>query len=165
MAMKNRQLLVLVLSGVLVISTLGGCSAFGQLAKQTVETGKEYYDQNKDSEQEDPSSQEDATQGKTDGTGSDGTVKLQDQAAGQQRIYLNDLSTQEPLRDYTPSVAAYQTAPDLSNIENLGQFYAYDTDEDISGKLAANNFIVMDSGYSEFLMCMNTTAIVRYRAL
>ena len=45
MAMKNRQLLVLVLSGVLVISTLGGCSAFGQLAKQTVETGKEYYDQ------------------------------------------------------------------------------------------------------------------------
>ena len=54
MAMKNRQLLALVLSGVLVISTLGGCSAFGQLAKQTVETGKEYYDQNKDSEQEDP---------------------------------------------------------------------------------------------------------------
>lgn len=38
MAMKNRQLLALVLSGVLVISTLGGCSAFGQLAKQTVET-------------------------------------------------------------------------------------------------------------------------------
>ena len=31
MAMKNRQLLALVLSGVLVISTLGGCSAFGQL--------------------------------------------------------------------------------------------------------------------------------------
>lgn len=150
MAMKNRQLLAFALSGALVISTLGGCSAFGQLAKQTVETGKEYYDQNKDSEQEDPSSQEDATQGKTDGTGSDGTVKLQDQAAGQQRIYLNDLSTQEPLRDYTPSVAAYQTAPDLSNIENLEQFYAYDTDEDISGKLAANNFIVMDSGYSEF---------------
>lgn len=52
MAMKNRQLPALVLSGVLVISTLGGCSAFGQLAKQTVETGKEYYDQNKDSEQE-----------------------------------------------------------------------------------------------------------------
>ena len=64
MAMKNRQLLALVLSGVLVISTLGGCSAFGQLAKQTVETGKEYYDQNKDSEQEDPSSQEDVTQGR-----------------------------------------------------------------------------------------------------
>lgn len=118
---------MLVLSGVLVISTLGGCSAFGQLAKQTVETGKEYYDQNKDLEQEDPSSQEDATQGKSGGTDSEGTIKLQDQAAGQQRIYLNNLSTQEPLRDYTPSVAAYQTAPDLSNIENLGQFYAYDT--------------------------------------
>ena len=97
MAMKNRQLPVLVLSGVLVISTLGGCSAFGQLAKQTVETGKEYYDQNKDLEQEDPSSQEDATQGKSGGTDSEGTIKLQDQAAGQQRIYLNNLSTQEPL--------------------------------------------------------------------
>ena len=57
------------------------------------------------------------------------------------------LGTQESVTDYTPSAAAYQTAPDLSNIENLGQFYAYDTDEDISGKLAANNFIVMDSDY------------------
>ncbi len=33
MAMKNRQLLAFALSGALVISTLGGCSAFGQLAK------------------------------------------------------------------------------------------------------------------------------------
>lgn len=150
MEMKNRQLLAFALSGALVISTLGGCSAFGQFAKETVETGKEYYDQKKDSEQEDPASQEDTTQGKADGTEGDGTVKLQAQAAGQQRIYLNDLSAQEPLRAYTPSVTAYQTASDLSNIENLGQFYAYDTDEDISGKLSANNFIVMDSGYSEF---------------
>ena len=100
--MKNRQLLALALSGVLIISTLGGCSAFGQFAKQTVETGKEYYDQKKDSEQEDPASQEDTTQGKSDGTEGDETVKLQAQATEQQRIYLNDLSTQEPLRDYTP---------------------------------------------------------------
>ena len=82
-----------------------------------MEPGKEYYDQNKDSEQEDPSSQEDVTQGKTDGAG-----RAQRQAAGsggrtEQRIYLNDLSTQEPLLDYTPSVAAYHTAPDLSNVE------------------------------------------------
>ncbi len=148
--MKNKQLFALVLSGALVISTMGGCSAFGQFAKQTVETGKEYYDQKKDSEQEDPASQEDATQGKPDGTDGDETVKLQAQTAQQQRIYLNDLSAQEPLRAYTPSAETYQTASDLSNIENLGQFYGYDTDEDISEKLVSNNFIVMDSGYSEF---------------
>lgn len=150
MVRKNMKLLAFILTGALAVSTLEGCSAFGQFAKQTVETGKEYYDQKKDSEQEDSSSQQDTTQGKSDGTDSDGTVKLQAQAMEQQRIYLNDLSAQEPLRDYTPSVAAYQTASDLSNIENLGQFYGYDTDEDISGKLVSNNFIVMDSGYSEF---------------
>ena len=150
MVRKNMKLLAFILTGALAVSTLEGCSAFGQFAKQTVETGKEYYDQKKDSEQEDSSSQQDTTQGKSDGTDSDGTVKLQAQAMEQQRIYLNDLSAQEPLRDYTPSVAAYQTASDLSNIENLGQFYGYDTDEDISGKLVSNNFVVMDSGYSEF---------------
>lgn len=49
--------------------------------------------------------------------------------------------------DYTPSVVAYQTAPDFSNVTNINRFYLQDA---MKKKLAENNFVVVNSNMAEF---------------
>lgn len=51
------------------------------------------------------------------------------------------------LPDYVPSVADYQLAPDLSNIENLDRFYLQ---AHTLEKLAENHFVVINTNRSEF---------------
>jgi len=48
---------------------------------------------------------------------------------------------------YTPQVPAYQTEPGCSNVINIGRFYLQD---DMLDKIAENNFVVVNSNYSEF---------------
>ncbi|MDE6064583.1 MAG: DUF3160 domain-containing protein, partial [Lachnospiraceae bacterium] len=53
----------------------------------------------------------------------------------------------------TPCVASYTVAPDLSNVENLGQFYF---GEGLAAKLAQNGFVVCGGGGSEFFEIYET---------
>lgn len=48
---------------------------------------------------------------------------------------------------YTPSVPAYQTAADCSNVTNIDRFYLQDQ---MLEKLAQNNFVVVNSNSTEF---------------
>lgn len=49
--------------------------------------------------------------------------------------------------DFTPDVAPYAVDPDLSNIDNLWQFYL---EEEVAQKLAQNGFVVCGSAGKEF---------------
>lgn len=53
----------------------------------------------------------------------------------------------------TPCVASYTVASDLSNVENLGQFYF---GEGLVAKLAQNGFVVCSGGGSEFFQIYET---------
>lgn len=53
----------------------------------------------------------------------------------------------------TPGVASYTVASDLSNVENLGQFYF---GEGLAAKLAQNGFVVCSGGGSEFFEIYET---------
>lgn len=53
----------------------------------------------------------------------------------------------------TPCVAPYTVAPDLSNVENLEQFYL---EEDLAAKLAQNGFVVCGEAGSEFFQIYET---------
>lgn len=53
----------------------------------------------------------------------------------------------------TPGVASYTVASDLSNVENLGQFYF---GEGLAAKLAQNGFVVCGGGGSEFFQIYET---------
>lgn len=59
----------------------------------------------------------------------------------------NQTKQEDGLPDYTPSVAAYQVEPDLSNVENADRFYLQDH---MVKKLVENNFVVCDGTWSEF---------------
>ena len=59
----------------------------------------------------------------------------------------NQTKQEDGLPDYTPSVAAYQVEPDLSNVENADRFYLQGH---MVEKLVQNNFVVCDATWSEF---------------
>ena len=56
----------------------------------------------------------------------------------------------------TPQVAQYSVEPDLSNIENLGQFYINEDTPEFIQKLAQNGFVVAGDAGNEFFEVYET---------
>ena len=72
--------------------------------------------------------------------------------SGERPVFLKNIAQNQD-RGVTPCVEAYTIAPDLSNVDNLWQFYLQD---EMAGKLAQNGFVVCGSAGSEFFEIYET---------
>lgn len=129
--MKGRVQKVLAL--VLTVSLFTACAAPKQAGD------KESREPQTEQESSTSSGMQDDTKGPED---SESAVHL---VAGERPALIKAVSREEA--GVTPCVAPYTVAPDLSNVENLDQFYL---EEEMAAKLAQNGFVVCDSAGSEF---------------
>lgn len=114
----------------LITCILGGCGLSGQDGDDLVKWDAEVEDTESESGKE--TSPESQT-----GNGSDSDVK--------KPLLLEGKKVEEEA--VTPNAVPYTIAPDLSNVENLWQFYL---EGDVAAKLAENGFIVWGNGGAEF---------------
>lgn len=136
----------------LVISLLGGCAAPG------VETGGEKQETSAVSSQDteadssqnagtDSSQKEESSNGETAAVsgGQDSRQPADRLYAGERPVFVKQ--TQSLEGEEAPCTAPYVIAPDLSNVDNLWQFYFQDGEAQL---LAQNGFMVAGSTGSEF---------------
>lgn len=118
-------------AAVLIISMLGGCAApkqseeisFSREAQETVEV---------------PAVEQTES------------VKIAEKAAVGARPMLIQTATKTENNNVIPKVAPYTVSPDLSNLENLWQFYSLQQGGEMADKLAKNGFVVSGSAGTEF---------------
>lgn len=118
-------------AAVLIISMLGGCAApkqseeisFSSEAQETVEV---------------PAVEQTES------------VKIAEKAAVGARPMLIQTATKTENNNVIPKVVPYTVSPDLSNLENLWQFYSLQQGGEMADKLAKNGFVVSGSASAEF---------------
>lgn len=124
-------------AAVLIISMLGGCAApkqseeisFSREAQETVEV---------------PAVEQTES------------VKIAEKAAVGARPVLIQTTTKTENNNVIPKVAPYTVSPDLSNLENLWQFYSLQQGGEMADKLAKNGFVVSGSASAEFFEIYET---------
>lgn len=123
--MMKKRSMALLLTAALVAGTLGGCSGSGQqnnTAQEQMENGAE-------------------ESGAAAGEEAEGEIP------GQTDLFpVKDAAVSEEI-GVTPSVAPYTVEADLSNIDNLRQFYLTDEQKEL---LAQNGFVVFGDAGREF---------------
>lgn len=135
--MKERIQKALAL--VLTVSLFAACAAPKQ------EDNKESREPQTEQTDSKPSDRQDDIR---EPEGSDSAVHL---VAGERPMLITAQMREEA--GVTPGVASYTVASDLSNVENLGQFYF---GEGLAAKLAQNGFVVCGGGGSEFFQIYET---------
>lgn len=141
-----------VLSLLLVMSMLGGC-ALSDSAGKAAETGKNGQGGEasvSDTQSANGTETEISVQNQeTEVVSSEGQqaelLSADRLYAGQRPVFVQ--RTQSSQSGVTPCVGAYTIAPDLSNVENLGQFYLQEGE---AAKLVQNGFVVSGVAGSEF---------------
>lgn len=145
---------------VLVMSMLGGCAAPGGAVVET-EQNTEVFNSSQgtetDAEADKQGMDEAETVGKQE-TASDSDAQQQAEPVSADRLYAGERpvfmqSKQGSSGDVTPRVEKYVIAPDLGNVENLGQFYLQDG---MAAMLAQNGFVVAGDAGSEFFEVYET---------
>lgn len=135
--MKERIQKALALA--LTVSLFAACAAPKQ------EDNKESREPQTEQTDSTPSDRQDDIR---ESEGSDSAVHL---VAGERPTLITAEMREET--GVTPCVASYTVASDLSNVENLGQFYF---GEGLTAKLAQNGFVVCGGGGSEFFQIYET---------
>lgn len=125
---------------ILAVSLLSGCAAQTQPSGDEVSTAQP--------QQSSESSATKGTQQETDSL-SYTTEKLLNLYMGSRPMLIGSLS-RSVSENITPQVMPYSVEPDLSNIENLGQFYISENDPEFVQKLAQNGFVVAGDAGNEF---------------
>lgn len=135
---------------VLIMSMLAGCSMPGgkESPKETASSGPVMEtaaaDEN-DAEVRTQDGRETEQNTGQDGQETDGLTVTEAFYTGERPAFVSRL--QETKSRVTPCVEAYFVEPDLSNVENLFQFYVQDG---MAGKLSQNGFVVAGDAGSEF---------------
>lgn len=139
--MLTKKIIIKKLTAViLAVSLLGGCAAQTQPNGDEVSTA-----------QPQQSSEISATQGTQQETDSlSYTTENQLNLYMGSRPMLIDSLPWSVSENITPQVTPYSVEPDLSNIENLGQFYISENDLEFVQKLAQNGFVVAGDAGNEF---------------
>jgi len=131
---------------ILAVSLLGGCGAPAQPNQNEPSAVQ--------TQQSSEASAAEETQPETD-TSSDTTEASLNLYMGQRPMLIGSLP-QSVSENVTPQVAPYSVEPDLSNIENLGQFYIAEEDTEFIQKLAQNGFVVAGEAGNEFFEVYET---------
>ena len=130
----------------LAVSLLGGCAAPAQPNGNEASTAQ--------TQQSEEVSTTEETQPKND-TSSETTEVSLNLYMGRRPMLIGSLP-QSVSENITPQVAQYSVEPDLSNIENLGQFYINEDDPEFIQKLAQNGFVVAGDAGNEFFEVYET---------
>ena len=139
--MLTKKIIIKKLTAViLAVSLLSGCAAQTQPNGDEVSTAQP--------QQSSESSAMKGTQQETDSL-SYTTEKSLNLYMGSRPMLIGSLpwSVSENI---TPQVTPYSVEPDLSNIENLGQFYISEDNKEFVQKLAQNGFVVAGDAGNEF---------------
>ena len=131
----------------LAVSLLGGCAAPSQSDNNNEASKTEPQTQAK-TETASKTETEPQTQENLD-VSAEGTEVTLDLYMGQRPMLAGSLP-QSVSAQVTPQVAPYSVEPDLSNIENLGQFYISPDEQEFVQKLARNGFVVAGEAENEF---------------
>lgn len=136
--MKRRGIAVFI-TAALLAGSLCACGGQGIQQENTVPDGNHAVENSTEAENG-AASQERDVQGQSDSAVFDADqVRYEDGVA--------EIETKVRETDVTPNVAPYSVEPDLSNIDNLWQFYFMD---EVRDKLAENGFVVCGNAGSEF---------------
>lgn len=84
------------------------------------------------------------------------SVKIAEKAAVGARPMLIQTATKTENNNVIPKVVPYTVSPDLSNLENLWQFYSLQQGGEMADKLAKNGFVVSGSASAEFFEIYET---------
>lgn len=139
------------------MAMLGGCAAPGATGttQETLQIEQEGASESREMEPGTAAGEQQADRAETAGREqetADGSAGQQAEPSPAERLYeglrpLLIAQTQSGESDVTPCVEAYTVAPDLGNVENLGQFYLQDG---MAAKLSQNGFVVEGSAGGEF---------------
>ncbi len=122
---------------VLLISMLGGCASPKQSGEIPFSTEVQEVVEVPSVEQTEP-------------------VKITEKAAVGARPMLIQTTMKTENNNIIPKVAPYTVSPDLSNLENLWQFYSLQQGGEMADKLAKNGFVVSGSAGAEFFEIYET---------
>lgn len=122
---------------ILIISILGGCAAPKQSEERPISTEVQETVQVPSAEQTEP-------------------VKVLEKTTIGARPILIQTATKTENNSVIPKVAPYTVSPDLSNLENLWQFYYLEQGGEMADKLAKNGFVVSGSAGTEFFEIYET---------
>lgn len=139
-----RRKAALALTGLLLISTLGACAGPGSgNGNESLAQIEEVSDGQSGQEEEKVS----GDGGDTENTGMTGNEEA-GSGRGSRPQFFSDSGTADLSEiGVTPHVEPYTVEPDLSNVDNLWQFYL---DDEIKNKLAENGFVVCGDAGREF---------------
>lgn len=132
MIKKSKQMIALAL----VVSILGGCGVQNQTGKLTDTTATEQATEEKSSITTEQGAE----------TSSETTVAATGMYLWERPMLIKSVEKSD-VGSVTPCVEPYVPAPDLSNVDNLWQFYL---DDEMADKLAQNGFVVYGNAGSEF---------------
>lgn len=125
-------------AAILIVSMLGGCAVQKQPNGDEVSTAQPQQSSEISATKE--------TQQETDALSYTTALNLY---MGSRPMLIGSLP-QSVSENITPQVSSYSVEPDLSNIENLGQFYFSEEDPEFVQKLARNGFVVAGDAGNEF---------------
>ncbi|MBD5470429.1 MAG: DUF3160 domain-containing protein [Lachnospiraceae bacterium] len=131
---------------ILAVSLIGGCAAPAQPSRDEVSTAQ--------SPQSSEISTMEETQQKTE-LSSDTTEVSLNLYMGRRPMLIGSLP-QSVSENVTPQVAQYSVEPDLSNIENLKQFFYDGPNDEFAQKLSQNGFVVEGNAGNEFFEVYET---------
>ena len=130
----------------LLVGSLCACGGQGQPEDTGIAQENEASDHDGTKEAAD-ASEENTAPGQSDAPEQDGSDNVQSDDARDALLYTGDIEIKVRNTEVTPSVAPYTVEADLSNIDNLWQFYLAD---EVQEKLIQNGFVVCGEAGSEF---------------
>ena len=140
--------IAILMTAVLLASTLCSCGAQPEGNNDSRESVLADAHKDKDAGAENgEDTSKDSAEEQADNAEEQDDVRVSDEVLAQDDLYAGDIEVRVRDADVTPGAAPYTVEADLSNIDNLWQYYL--TDE-IADMLVQNGFVVLDYAGSEF---------------